>query len=85
MYRWVAGLTIAESSSPTPHFEIHIPQTRLLNHARASLQTSWGIASVSWKQEKDQLIVEFAFLGIARARFTCGPRCAMSNQATMNS
>jgi len=57
LYRWVAGLTISDSSGNTPHFEIRIPRSDLLAHASASLQTSWGEAAVAWKRVGDRLSV----------------------------
>jgi len=58
MYRRVAGLTIKEENAPTPHFEINIPESARIIHARASLETAWGRLAVSWKRESDTVTIQ---------------------------
>jgi alpha-L-rhamnosidase len=53
LYRRVAGITIAESDNPTPHFEIRIPYSDRIQEASASLETSWGEVSVSWRRNSE--------------------------------
>lgn len=57
LYRWVAGLTIAETDGPSPHFEIRVPSSMLLSRASASLDTMWGTAATAWTRDADGVSV----------------------------
>jgi alpha-L-rhamnosidase len=54
-YRWVAGITIAETISPTPHFVFRVPVFQQITSAHGSLKTEWGTAAVDWKRQDRHL------------------------------
>jgi alpha-L-rhamnosidase len=51
LYRWVAGLAVAETREDRAQFVIQPPLVGGIMHAQASLRTIWGQASVAWKRE----------------------------------
>jgi alpha-L-rhamnosidase len=51
LYRWVAGLAVAETREDRAQFVIQPPLVGGMMHAQASLRTIWGRASVAWKRE----------------------------------
>jgi len=57
-YRWIAGMTIAKTKSLSPHFVFRISIFQEITSARATLQTRWGKALVSWRRDHRQLTVD---------------------------
>jgi alpha-L-rhamnosidase len=57
LYRWVAGITIAESNHSSPHFFITVPALKELSYCRSSLQTDWGQIAVFWHREDNRINV----------------------------
>jgi alpha-L-rhamnosidase len=59
LYRWVAGLALAEPRGAGPaHFLLRPPFVGSLTSARAALQTSWGRAAIAWERTGSTLRVE---------------------------
>ncbi len=59
LYRWVAGLAVAEPrGAASAHFLVRPPWVGAVTSAHATLPTPWGVAAVAWKRDTRTMHVD---------------------------